>query len=255
MNNFNLKYHDVNYDGNEYINIIPKKNNDKQKQNKLFSDNYPNDNDNDNNNNCDIENNKKNKTLNEILIKNQKIEEENKNIIISHNQNDIYEDYKELKKEFNNFLENVLLGTTKIKNIIKKMDKQTQKNETNKIKQLNKKNTINKDKGFAEEKNVPKSIQVFFNLEPEIKMPRTKIGGLFQDYLKNNNLKGNIGEKNKIDKRIYRLDDKLSKLFNVSEEQIIKINSCSSSKIKYPNGYNFHNYQTWIKKIYNEEKN
>lgn len=51
------------------------------------------------------------------------------------------------------------------------------------------------------------------------------------------------------------MDTRLEKLFGVSDEQMIKINYCSSSKIKYPNGYNFHNYQTWIKKIYDEEIN
>ena len=84
-------------------------------------------------------------------------------------------------------------------------------------------------------------------------MSRTKIGGLFQEYLKKNNLKGNIGEKNKIDKRIYKFDYELAKLFGITQEQMIKINTCTSSKIKYPDGYNFHNYQTWIKKIYEKE--
>jgi hypothetical protein len=202
------------------------------------------------------------KNQNIILIKNDIIDEliqnnideippKNKNQI--KNENNIYEDYKELKNEFNNFLENVLIGTTKIKHIIKKIDKQIHKNDINKTKQINKNALNKKDKGFAEEKIVPKSIQLFFNLKEDVEMPRTKIGGLFQDYLKKNNLKGNIGEKNKIDNRIYKLDNALAKLFNVSEEQVNKINSCSSSKIKYPNGYNFHNYQTWIKKIYNEE--
>ena len=215
MNNINFKNYNINYDTNEYISIIPKNNNEDNKSNKILTINKIINGDN---------------IINELLQK-------NKNQI--KNENNIYEDYKELKKEFNNFLENVLIGTTKIKNIIKKMDKQTHK----------------KDKGFAEEKVVPKPIQLFFNLEQGTKMPRTKIGGLFQDYLRKNNLKGNIGEKNKIDKRIYKFDNSLSKLFGISEEQMLKINSCSSSKIKYPNGYNFHNYQTWIKKIYDEENN
>jgi hypothetical protein len=223
MNNIRLKNYNVDYDSNDYINIIPKKTED-IKTDKILIDN-------------NIE----------------EISEKNKNQI--KNENDIYEDYKDLKKEFNNFLENVLIGTTKIKNLLKKIDKQMYKNEIIKIKQINKKNVINKDRGFAEEKIVPKSIQIFFDLEQEVKMSRTKIGGLFQDYLKKNNLKGNIGEKNKIDKRIYKLDNKLAKLFGVSEEQMVKINSCTSSKIKYPNGYNFHNYQTWIKKIYDNENN
>ena len=59
--------------------------------------------------------------------------------------------------------------------------------------------------------------------------------------------------KNKIDKRIYRVDDGLVKLFNLSNDEKNKINSCSSSDIKYPNGFNFYNYQKWIKKLYLEE--
>ena len=197
---------------------------------------------------------------NENLKKHKKIHNEeflnileqpkNENVI----KNDINENYKELKQEFNNFLENVLSGTTKIKNIIKKIDKQIQKNDNIKEKQLIKKNISSKEKGFAETKNIPQSIQIFFCLEEKTKMARTKVGGLFQDYLKKNNLKGNINEKNKIDKRIYKFDDKLAKLFNVTEQQKNKINSCISSKTEYPNGYNFYNYQTWIKKLY-EEKN
>ena len=233
MENINFKNNNVDCDDTEYINVIPN---------------------NKNHNNNVIDNN----IIDNILINNDNnpiIQTLDKNKSQIKNDNDICDDYKELKKEFNNFLENVLIGTTKIKNIIKKIDKHINKNEINKMKLKNKNTTINKDKGFTEEKNVPKQIQLFFNLENDIKMPRTKIGGLFQDYLKKNNLKGNIGEKNKIDKRIYRLNNELAKLFNVSEEQMNKINSCSSSKIKYPNGYNFHNYQTWIKKIYNEENN
>ena len=59
--------------------------------------------------------------------------------------------------------------------------------------------------------------------------------------------------KNKIDKRIYRVDDGLVKLFNLSNDEKNKINSCLSSDIKYPNGFNFYNYQKWIKKLYLEE--
>lgn len=185
----------------------------------------------------------------QILKKNQDSEQE-----INAVKNELNDDYKELKKEFNNFLENILNGTTKIKNIIKKIDKQIQKNDLAKNKKNIKKKNINKDKGLAENKNVPKSIQLFFNLEEGIKMPRTKIGGLFQKYLTKNELKGNLNAKNKIDKRIYRFDDKLAQLFGINQEQMLKINTCSSSEIKYPNGYNFYNYQTWIKKLY-EEKN
>lgn len=193
-----------------------------------------------------------NDIFDEIINKNiDNLQNKNSNL---KNENDINDNYKELKKEFNNFLESVLIGTSKIKNLIKIIDKQIHKNELNKEK-INKKKLENKDKGFAEQKTVPKSLQLFFDLEPDIKMSRTKIGGLFQKYLADNNLKGNIGEKNKIDKRIYKMDNKLAKLFDVSDEQMKKINSCTSSKIKYPNGYNFHNYQTWIKKIYNDEIN
>lgn len=216
----------------------------------------------------DIENIKSTNN-NEIILKNKNIsncenfiEKQNNEInkdnvevkkTLFKNNDDIYENYKELTKEFNVFLENVLTSTGKIKNLIKKIDKQMYKNN---LSIENKKNKSSmKDKGFAEEKIVPKQIQLFFNLEPETKMSRTKVGGLFQDYLKKNNLKGNIGEKNKIDKRIYKLDDNLAKLFEIGNEEKDKINACTSSKVKYPYGFNFHNYQTWIKKIYNEKKN
>ena len=191
--------------------------------------------------------------INTILKKNnENLKKQKKICNIDIKNIDTNENYKELKKEFNIFLENVLMSTTKINNIIKKIDKQIQKNDNIKEKQQKNKNE-NEAKGFAEDKLVPKSIQKFFNLEEGIKKSRTQIGGLFQEYLKNNNLKGNINEKNKVDNRIYKLDDKLSKLFNITEEQKNKINSCLSSKMKYPDGYNFYNYQTWIKKLYEEE--
>lgn len=234
MENINCKNYSIKYENDEYIKIIPNKKNIVENE-KLH--NYD---DNDKYLNIN-ENLSSNIILNEILQKN-KTKSEDKNL---------YDDYIELKKVFNNFLENVLTGTKEIKNIIKKIDKHTYKNDTNKKKL---KNTIcvKKEKGFAEEKLVPEPIQIFFNLEKGIKMSRTKVGGLFQEYLRKNNLKGNINEKNKIDKRIYKIDDKLAKLFGISKEDMDKINSCSSSTIKYPNGYNFSNYQTWIKKIYNE---
>jgi len=222
-------YNNIKFNSDEVINISPKKNNEYIKKHKKIHDDF---------------------FFDEIQQKNKNIIK-NENII--KNDNDINENYKELKQEFNNFLENVLLGTTKIKNIIKKIDKQIQKNDIIKDKINIKKTSLNKDKGFAENKSVPKSIRIFFNLEETIKMPRTKVGGLFQEYLKKNNLKGHMNEKNKIDKRIYIFDDKLAKLFNITNEQKNKINSCISSKVEYPNGYNFYNYQTWIKKLYDED--
>ena len=174
-------------------------------------------------------------------------------IEIKNNENDIYENYKELQKEFNILSDNISIGTTKIKNIIKKIEKQLNKNELIEKKNKNKNKKQIKDKkdcGFAESKSVPESLELFFNIEHGSMMSRTKIGGLFQEYIKKNNLKGNSNINNKIDNRIYRMDDKLAKLFDVSNEDIVIINSANSSNIKYPLGLNFFNYQKWIKKLY-----
>lgn len=229
MESINFKNYGIKSEDDEYIKIISNKKN--IIENNKFNIN------NDKNKNLNFDSNT---MLNEIFKKN-KNEDDN-----------FYEDYNELKKVFNIFLENVLTGTKDIKNIIKKMDKHSYKNNMYKKKQIKKNILVKKDKGFAEEKLIPEPIQIFFNLEKDIKMSRTKVGGLFQEYLKKNNLKGNINEKNKVDKRIYKIDDKLAKLFGLSKEEMEKINSCSSSTVKYPNGYNFSNYQTWLKKIYNE---
>ena len=252
MENINYKNFSIKYDGDEYIKIIPNKKN--------ISENINNDNNNNNNNNNDTQtaNNVLNSNSDLILIPNSNsdsnLNETVKKNKIKNEDDNFYEDYNELKNVFNNFLENVLNGTKEIKTIIKKIDKQTYKNDVNKKNQIKKDIIVKKEKGFAEEKLVPEPIQIFFNLEKGIKMSRTKVGGLFQEYLKKNNLKGNINEKNKIDKRIYKIDNELAKLFGLSKEEMEKINSCSSSTIKYPNGYNFSNYQTWIKKIYNENE-
>ena len=156
----------------------------------------------------------------------------------------------ELTNDLNNLNEIFLKEMNKIKNKIKNIEK-----ITNKINNKKKKKEKKADWGFAEEKNVPIPIQIFFNLKSNCKYPRTEIGGMFQNYIEQNNLKGNLNSKNKLDKRIYRFDDKLAKLFGVHEEQKNTINSCTSSNIKYPNGFNFYNYQTWIKKIYVDDDN
>jgi hypothetical protein len=158
--------------------------------------------------------------------------------------------YNDLINEVNELNDYTIKSIIKIKSNIKKLEK-------NIIKFVNpKKNNPNKnnnDCGFTEQRVIPTSIEKFFNIEPNLKLSRTEIGKLFQDYIQKNDLKGNIGIKNKIDKRIYRLDDNLTKLFGLSEEDKNKINSCSLSNVKYPNGFNFYNYQKWIKKIYIEE--
>ena len=156
--------------------------------------------------------------------------------------------YKELLKDFNEFNDNTLKGLVKLKNSMKKLEKNIIKTSTK-----NPKNKKKNDWGIAEQRNVPKSIEIFFNLESGTKYSRNQIGGLFQDYIAKNNLKGNLNAKNKIDNRIYKLDDKLTKLFKLSNDEKNKINSCLSSSVKYPNAFNFYNYQTWIKKIYIEE--
>jgi hypothetical protein len=165
------------------------------------------------------------------------------------NNNDLIILYKELVKDFNDFNESTIKGIIKLKLNIKKIEKIILKNKI----LSNKKNTKNNDWGFTEQRVIPKSIEIFFNIEPNSKLSRTYIGKLFQEYIEKNDLKGNINIKNKLDKRIYKLDDKLTKLFGLTEEDKNKINSCQSSNIKFPNGFNFYNYQKWIKKLYTEE--
>ena len=84
------------------------------------------------------------------------------------------------------------------------------------------------------------------------KLSRTMIGKKLQEYININNLKGNINNKKKIDKRIYRMDDKLEKLFNLDKNKLKIINESIDSRD--PNGFNFFNYHSWIKKLYLEEK-
>ena len=156
--------------------------------------------------------------------------------------------YKDLVKEFNDLNDITIKGLIKLKLSIKKFEK-----IINKTSSIKKSNLKNNDWGFTEQRIIPNSIELFFDIESDSKLSRTDIGRLFQEYIEKNNLKGNINSKNKLDKRIYRLDDKLSKLFTLSEDEKNKINLCNSSDIKYPHGFNFYNYQKWIKKIYIEE--
>jgi acetone carboxylase gamma subunit len=193
----------------------------------------------------DIDKTEENKNILLNIKKSENLKKKNLNEIES--DNNIINNYKELIKDFNDFNESTLKGIIKLKNSIKKIEKTLLK--TN----IKKKNIKSKDWGFTEQRVIPKSIELFFNLDSNSKLSRTEIGSFFQDYIEKNNLKGNINIKNKIDKRIYKVDDKLAKLFNLTEEDKNKINSCSSPKIKYPNGFNFYNYQTWIKKLYIED--
>lgn len=183
---------------------------------------------------------------NNDIINNINIQENIKN----KNEINNYENYLELKKIFNNFSENTINEINKIKNILKKMDKPMEKNFLLSEKKKNK-NIENKEKGITKKTDIPKSIILFYNLKENSIKSRIEIGKLFQKYLDDNSLKGNLNNNNKIDKRIYRLDDKLSKLFNISDKEKEKINSCSSHQIKYPNGFNLYNYHTWIKQLYN----
>jgi hypothetical protein len=189
------------------------------------------------------------------------LEKKNKNIIVNNsdtcknnckevNNSEVLVLYKELVDDFNNFNDLTIKGLFKLKSDIKKIEKIILKiSSGDKKKSLNK----NNDWGFTEQRSIPKSIEIFFNTQPNEKLSRTSVGKLFQDYIQKNNLKGNLSLKNKIDKRIYKFDDKLAKLFGVSDNEKKKINECVSSNVKYPNGFNFYNYQRWIKKLYLED--
>lgn len=154
--------------------------------------------------------------------------------------------YKEIIKDFDELNENTAKSIGKIKTNIKKMEKLI-------IKTGGIKKKSDSKWGFSEQRIVPKSIETFFNLGSNSKLSRTSIGKLFQDYISKNNLKGNLNLKNKIDKRIYKMNGELGKLFDLSDETINKINSSNSSNIKYPDGFNFYNYQQWIKQLYVKE--
>lgn len=163
-------------------------------------------------------------------------------------KNELVEEHKKIMKKIKNFEIRTNKEIIEIYSDMKKFEKNLIKNET----KNNKKNIKNNDWGISEKKDIPIKIVEFFNIEPNSKLSRTIIGGLFQNYLKNNNLKGNINLKNKLDNRIYKMDDKLIELFGLTQQDKEKINNSNSSKTNYPDGFNFYNYQTWIKKIYNE---
>lgn len=154
--------------------------------------------------------------------------------------------YKEILNDFCELNENTTKSINKIKNNMKKMEKLI-------VKSVVQKKKIPNDWGFAEQRQVPKTIEVFFNLQANSKISRTAIGKLFQDYISKNNLKGGVGLKNCPDKRIYKMDDNLTKLFGLSSDDKNKINNANSPKIKFPDGFNFYNYQQWIKKLYIDE--
>ena len=126
-------------------------------------------------------------------------------------------------------------------------------------KKLNNKKII-KRTGISANSNVPIEFKILFNLEDNLNLPRTSIAKLLHNYLNTNNLKS-------VDNNhIYKVDEKLKKIFKLSDEQFKYINETTKmkpTKKKFPikedydnemnefkKGFNFFNFQSYLKIVY-----
>jgi hypothetical protein len=135
-------------------------------------------------------------------------------------------------------------GFACLKKIQKLISKIT--NKKPKIKKLTGINEPKKLSGFSESTVVPNELKLLLNIH-ENTLPRTKLTKKVYEYIEANNLKCPNN------KRILRVNDKLANALKLTKEQVEKINNSNNQKDK--EGLNFYNIQTWISKLYPNNKN
>ncbi len=130
-------------------------------------------------------------------------------------------------------------------NCLKKLQKLVGRltNKKPKIKNLSGEKKLS---GFSESTIVPNDLKILLNIQ-ENTLPRTTLTKKVYDYIEANNLKSPLN------KRILRVNEQLAKALNLTNEQVEKINNSNNQKDK--EGLNFYNIQTWIKKLYADNKN
>ena len=126
-------------------------------------------------------------------------------------------------------------------------------------KKLNNKKLI-KHTGISANSNIPTEFKILFNLEDNLNLPRTTIAKLLHNYLDTNNLKSVNN------RHIYKVDEKLKNIFKLNEEQFKYINETTKTKptkknfpikedydnemIEFKKGFNFFNFQSYLKIVY-----
>jgi len=111
----------------------------------------------------------------------------------------------------------------------------------------------NKSKLEEEKYGIVQSTKIPLRIKESLKinedyLARTDVTKIIFKYINDNDLKGFLNHKNKLDNRIYNVDETLSYMFNLTQEEIHIINNYNNCKDK--NAFNFYTMQTWIKKIY-----
>jgi chromatin remodeling complex protein RSC6 len=175
---------------------------------------------------------------------------------------------KHLVDEKQDLLKYLLDEKKDLLDIKKKITKYHEKTDKIIDKKINRKKNDKNQTGININADVPQSLKDLFNITENDKVPRTKISKLLHKYLKDNNLKYSEN------KQIYRVDDNLKKIFNLSDEQVQYINSTTMKKPflkkyktdaendealkkyneefkEFDRGFNFFNLQTYLKNVYN----
>ena len=128
---------------------------------------------------------------------------------------------------------------------LQKLKSRTSKQLNKLPKKKNKSNESRKATGFGEDSVVPPEFKKLLNIQ-EDKIRRTTISKLLHKYLKENNLKDSK------DKRIHRVNDAVREAFDLTPEQVERMNTSTNSKDK--EAFNFYNVQNYIKYVYDKNK-
>lgn len=140
--------------------------------------------------------------------------------------------------------------------IIKDLQKQQEKNDLKKnIKDLQKQNyqqkqQNHKNTGFAKLRPVPCKLATFIGVVPGTELSGPVITKKVWSELKSRNLtfQGDENRGLKSDQRVLRVDDEVSKIFNIP----MSVNNSVDSKD--PNGFNFGNLQKYIRNAFISKK-
>lgn len=162
------------------------------------------------------------------------------NIILRKKDNQkIFNNLIAIENRLNTLNENFNKEMNEIKNDLKNLLKIPKK--------FNKSKLEEEKYGIVQSTKIPLRIKESLKIKEDF-LARTSITKKIFKYIDDNNLKGFLNHKNKIDNRIYHVDETLSYMFNLTQEEIHIINNSNNCDDK--NAFNFYTMQTWIKKIY-----
>lgn len=166
---------------------------------------------------------------------------DNINKIITKKQNNI-DNFSNIVKSMNNILTSVSSELKILRNDIKKLTK-IRNQEIKKITKI-KNNNKNKYKtGFMKAKKIPDKLAKYLNLDKDTTMVRNDLVKIMYNKIRSE------GMINNDDKRIFRPDDELIKIFGLNKEIVLNTNDPKNKEC-----FSFFTLQKHLANLYNEEK-